>query len=159
MILAPIRSTVAHAAPSRTRPPLGRTLLPTFALALGLGATAATPALAQQRPTTAELKKEVAAEVASLQKLSVDLVAAIDILTNPALLEEARKYFKDVQTREYQWVSLIPRGTKPPVHLNEEEMESYRPLLESLIYDPTRYATYRDRVPHPAQADGAGRRR
>lgn len=73
-------------------------------------------------------------------------MTAIDILTSPGLLEEARKYFKEVQTKEYQWVSLIPRGTKPPIHLNKEKMDGYRPLLDKLIYDPTRYATYLEQL-------------
>jgi len=92
-------------------------------------------------------------------------MTAIDILTNPRLLEEAKKYFDEVQTKEYKWVSLIPRGTKPPIHLNKEKMETFRPLLDSLVYDPSRYSTYLEQlgIEYPtlrkrtAQADEAKR--
>jgi aminobenzoyl-glutamate utilization protein B len=73
-------------------------------------------------------------------------MTAVDILTNPKLLEEARRHFDEVQTKEYQWISLIPRGTPPPTHLNKEKMEAYRPLLEPLIYDPSHFATYLEQL-------------
>lgn len=92
-------------------------------------------------------------------------MTAIDILTNPTLLAEAKKYFNEVQTKEYKWVSLIPRGTKPPTHLNKDRMDLFRPRLDSLIYDPTRYSTYLEQlgIEYPtlrkrtAQVDDAGR--
>lgn len=73
-------------------------------------------------------------------------MTAIDALTSPNLLEEAKTYFAEVQTREYQWTSLIPEGTPPPIHLNEERMAKYRPLIEPLIYDPSRYGTYLEQL-------------
>ena len=71
---------------------------------------------------------------------------AIDLLTDPALLAEAKDYFRDVQTRDFQWISLIPEGTPPPVYLNEDKMKEYRPQLEALRYDPSRYATYLEQL-------------
>lgn len=73
-------------------------------------------------------------------------MTAIDLLTDPQLLNEAKRYFRDVQTKEFQWVSLIPRGTQPPIHLNAEKMEQHRPLLEELKYDPTKYDTYLEQL-------------
>ncbi|KPJ86139.1 MAG: hypothetical protein AMS18_15785, partial [Gemmatimonas sp. SG8_17] len=59
------------------------------------------------------------------------------------------------------WISLIPEGTEPPIHLNEDKMKLYRPVLETLIYDPTKYDTYLEQlgVPYPPPAPpptGAG---
>ncbi len=73
-------------------------------------------------------------------------MTAVDLLTDPRLLEAARRYFNEVQTKEYKWVSLIPPGTEPPVFLNEERMARYRPRLEKLRYDPARYATYLEQL-------------
>jgi aminobenzoyl-glutamate utilization protein B len=73
-------------------------------------------------------------------------MTAIDLLTDPALLQEAKRHFREVQTREYQWISLIPRGTEPPIHLNEERMARFRPQLEALKYDPSRYSTYLEQL-------------
>ncbi len=68
------------------------------------------------------------------------------MLTDPDLVEEAWKYHREVQTEEYQWVSLIPEGTEPPIHLNAEKMARVRPLLEELKYDPTRFDTYLEQL-------------
>ncbi|KPJ94241.1 MAG: amidohydrolase, partial [Gemmatimonas sp. SG8_17] len=65
-------------------------------------------------------------------------MTAIDIVTDPQLVEEAWRYHREVQTKDYQWVSLIPEGTEPPTFLNAEKMSQYRPQLEKLIYNPTR---------------------
>jgi aminobenzoyl-glutamate utilization protein B len=73
-------------------------------------------------------------------------MTAIDLLTDAPLLERAKAYFRDVQTKETKWTSLIPRGTPPATHLNEERMARYRPMLEKLRYDPGRYPTYLDQL-------------
>src|SRR5688572_14317969 len=73
-------------------------------------------------------------------------MTAIDVLTNPQLLQNAKKYFTDVTTRDRKWESLIPLDTPPPTFLNEERMARYRPQLDKLIYDPTRYATYLEQL-------------
>lgn len=73
-------------------------------------------------------------------------MTAIDVLRDPALVEEAWRYHREVQTRDYQWVSLIPEGTQPPIHLNADRMERYRPLIEPNIYDPSRFETYLEQL-------------
>ena len=73
-------------------------------------------------------------------------MTAIDLLTDAELLAEAKRYHAEVQTKEYQWTSLIPEGTPPPADLNADKMKEYRPLLESLRYDPSRYATYLEQL-------------
>ena len=73
-------------------------------------------------------------------------MTAIDILTTPKLLEDAKKYFAEVTTKDYKWESLVPLGTPPPTFLNEERMARFRPELEKLVYDPTRYSTYLEQL-------------
>lgn len=73
-------------------------------------------------------------------------MTAIDLITSPSLLAEAKRYFTDVQTKNQQWVSLIPRGTEPPAYLNADKMEAFRPQLERLKYDPSRYSTYLEQL-------------
>jgi aminobenzoyl-glutamate utilization protein B len=73
-------------------------------------------------------------------------MTAIDILTSPELLAAAKQYFDEVTTAEYRWESLIPLDTPPPTFLNEERMARFRPQLDSLIYDPTRYSTYLEQL-------------
>jgi aminobenzoyl-glutamate utilization protein B len=73
-------------------------------------------------------------------------LTAIDILTNPKLLADAKQYFAEVTTKEHGWASLIPADVKPPTFLNAERMARFRPQLEKLVYDPTRYGTYLEQL-------------
>ncbi|CAN5595267.1 M20 family metallopeptidase [soil metagenome] len=73
-------------------------------------------------------------------------MTAIDLVSTPSLVAEAKRYFDEVTTAEYQWASLIPLDTPPPTFLNEERMARFRPLIEPLIYDPSRYDTYLEQL-------------
>ncbi|HSJ07719.1 MAG TPA: hypothetical protein VK936_13530, partial [Longimicrobiales bacterium] len=73
-------------------------------------------------------------------------MTAIDVLTNPRLLADAKRYFTDVTTKDLRWESLIPEGTPPPTHLNEDRMSRFRPQLDSLVYDPARFGTYLEQL-------------
>ncbi|HEX9705160.1 MAG TPA: amidohydrolase [Gemmatimonadales bacterium] len=76
----------------------------------------------------------------------VQAMTAIDLLVDPALLQEAWRYFREVQTKDRKWASLIPAGTEPPTFLNAERMARFRPQLEKLKYDPSRYPTYLEQL-------------
>jgi aminobenzoyl-glutamate utilization protein B len=73
-------------------------------------------------------------------------LTAMEVVTSPELVEEAWKYHREVTTKDYTWESLIPEGTEPPIFLNAEKMEKYRPLLEPLRYDPSRFDTYLEQL-------------
>jgi aminobenzoyl-glutamate utilization protein B len=73
-------------------------------------------------------------------------MTAIDLVVRPDLVEEAWRYHREVQTKDHTWESLIPAGTEPPIFLNAEKMERFRPLLEDLRYDPTRFETYLEQL-------------
>ncbi len=72
-------------------------------------------------------------------------MTAIDLLTRPELIREAKAYFAE-QTKETKWQSLIPAGTPPPIYLNKEKMERVKPELDKLRYDPTKYKTYLEQL-------------
>lgn len=73
-------------------------------------------------------------------------LTAMDVIARPDLVEEAWTYHKEVTTKDYTWESLLPEGTEPPVFLNAEKMEGYRPLIEPFRYDPTRFDTYLEQL-------------
>ncbi len=73
-------------------------------------------------------------------------MTAIDLIADPAKVEEAWTYHREVTTKDQQWESLIPEGTPPPTHLNEEKMARFRPLLQELRYDPDRFETYLEQL-------------
>ena len=52
----------------------------------------------------------------------------LDLLTSPELLAAAKKQFEQ-DTKEIKYFSLLPRGAKPPVDLNREMMDKYRPAM------------------------------
>jgi aminobenzoyl-glutamate utilization protein B len=71
---------------------------------------------------------------------------AMEVVARPELVEEAWTYHREVTTKDYTWESLIPEGTEAPIFLNAEKMERYRPLLEPLKYDPSRFDTYLEQL-------------
>jgi aminobenzoyl-glutamate utilization protein B len=73
-------------------------------------------------------------------------MTAVELVADPEIVEKAWTYHRDVTTAEHTWVSLIPEGTQPATFLNAEKMERFRPLIEPLIYDPTRYDTYLEQL-------------
>jgi aminobenzoyl-glutamate utilization protein B len=52
----------------------------------------------------------------------------LDLLTSPELRAAAKKQF-DEDTKDMKYFSLLPPGAKPPVDLNKEMMEKYRPAM------------------------------
>ena len=73
-------------------------------------------------------------------------MTAIAVASDPELVEEAWRYYREVTTKDYTWESLIPAGTEPPIDLNADKMEKYRPLIEPFIYDETRFETYLEQL-------------
>lgn len=73
-------------------------------------------------------------------------MTAIAVAVDQDLVEEAWRYHREVTTKDYTWESLIPAGTQPPIHLNADKMEVYRPMLEPLIYDETRFDNYLEQL-------------
>ncbi len=72
-------------------------------------------------------------------------MTALDLLLNPELLAAAKTYFAE-QTKQTKWKSLVPEGTTAPIHLNKEKMERFRPELNKLRYDPSKYSSYMEQL-------------
>jgi aminobenzoyl-glutamate utilization protein B len=70
----------------------------------------------------------------------------IDLLTKPALVEQAWDYFRNVQTKSMKYEPLIRAEDKPAIHLNRAIMEKYRPEMRKYYYDPSRYKTYLEQL-------------
>jgi aminobenzoyl-glutamate utilization protein B len=52
----------------------------------------------------------------------------VQCLNDPAIVEEAKRSFKE-ELGGVEYRPLLPREQKPPVDLNRATMEKYRPLL------------------------------
>ena len=70
----------------------------------------------------------------------------LDLFQNETLVNEAQMYFGDVQTAEEQYEAFIGPDDPPAIEKNRDTMAQYRPLLEELYYDPTRFNTYLEQL-------------
>jgi aminobenzoyl-glutamate utilization protein B len=70
----------------------------------------------------------------------------VDLLTNPALVEEAWKYFREVQTKDQQYRPLMSPQDQPATWLNADIMAKYREPMRQFYYDPARFNTYLDQL-------------
>ena len=76
----------------------------------------------------------------------VQALTLLDLLLGPELLEGARDYFENVQTRDRQYETFLRPEDEPAIWLNRDIMERFRPQLEELHYDPSRYDTYLEQL-------------
>ena len=70
----------------------------------------------------------------------------LDLFQNETLVNEAQMYFDEVQTAEEQYEAFIGSDDPPAIEKNRGTMAQYRPLLEELYYDPTRFNTYLEQL-------------
>jgi aminobenzoyl-glutamate utilization protein B len=76
----------------------------------------------------------------------VQAMTIIDLVTRPALVEQAWDYFKNVQTKEMKYEALIRPQDNPAIDLNKAIMERYRTEMKKYYYDPSRYKTYLEQL-------------
>jgi aminobenzoyl-glutamate utilization protein B len=70
----------------------------------------------------------------------------LDLLLQPELISETKRYFTDVQTKDRQYEPFIGPDDKPPLDLNEVSMQKFRPQMRPFYYDASRYDTYLDQL-------------
>jgi aminobenzoyl-glutamate utilization protein B len=82
----------------------------------------------------------------------------LDLLLRPGLVDSAWSYFRDVQTKTVKYEPLLREEDKPPLELNREILERYRPAMKKYYYDSKKYPTYLDQlgVRYPVLPDSAG---
>jgi aminobenzoyl-glutamate utilization protein B len=81
----------------------------------------------------------------------------VDLLTRPELVQDAQRYFRDVQTRETRYRPLISAEDRPATWLNKGIMDEYRPRMRKFYYDPAVYDTYLEQlgIAYPNERAGA----
>lgn len=73
-------------------------------------------------------------------------MTALDLLTQPKLLAEAKTYFTDVQTKTQKYVPMLSATDKPQTQINANIMATYRPEMKKYYYDPDKYGTYLEQL-------------
>ncbi len=70
----------------------------------------------------------------------------IDMITNPALLDSAKAYFTNVQTKDVHYQPFITANDPPSIFLNKTIMDTYREKMRPFYYNPAKYKTYLDQL-------------
>jgi aminobenzoyl-glutamate utilization protein B len=70
----------------------------------------------------------------------------IDLLTQPELVAQSWKYFREVQTKETKYQPLIGPDDKPQIWMNKRTMDTYREQMRKFYYDSTKYKTYLEQL-------------
>jgi len=81
--------------------------------------------------------------IAGAKTLSATLV---DMLTDPKIIEDAWKYFREVQTKDTKYIPFVESTTPPAIHLNKAIMDKFRSELKKYYYDPSKYKTYLEQL-------------
>ncbi len=76
----------------------------------------------------------------------VQALTMVDILLRPDLLRQAWEYFKSVQNKEVQYKSFLRPEDQPAVWLNRRTMEQFRPQMQKMYYDASRFPTYLEQL-------------
>jgi aminobenzoyl-glutamate utilization protein B len=70
----------------------------------------------------------------------------VDLLTKPAIVQQAWTYFREVQTKEAKYQPLIAAEDKPATWLNVKIMAEHREKMRALYFDPSKYDTYLEQL-------------
>lgn len=94
----------------------------------------------------------------SVAGAKVQAMTLLDLLLRPGLLDSVRGYFTEVQTKRVKYQPLLRAEDRPPVELNREILDRYRPAMRRHYYDPRRHRTYLEQlgVAYPVLPDSAG---
>jgi aminobenzoyl-glutamate utilization protein B len=76
----------------------------------------------------------------------VEAMTIIDLLLKPELVDQAWDYFNNVQSKRGKYNPMIGTDDLPPVYLNKDIMDQFRPALEKFYYDETKYDTYLEQL-------------
>lgn len=76
----------------------------------------------------------------------VEAMTILDLLTQPQLVEDAWKYFREEQGMKQAYIPMVTEDDAPAIYLNQDIMEEYRPQLESFYYDETKYDSYLEQL-------------
>ena len=81
----------------------------------------------------------------------VHALTMLDLLLKPALVQQAWDYYRNVQTKDQQYIPLLRPQDKPATFLNAKIMADYRERMKKFYFDPTKYKTYLEQlgIPYP----------
>lgn len=75
-----------------------------------------------------------------------EAMTLLDMLVKPEIIDSAKSYFKNVQTKDTKYIPLISATDKPAIGLNKNIMAEYRPLMKQYYYNPEKYKSYLEQL-------------
>ncbi len=76
----------------------------------------------------------------------VEAMTLLDMLLKPDLIQQAKAYYTDEQTKDTKYTPLISAKEIPAIYLNQKIMTEFKPKLTKFYYDPTKYKTYLEQL-------------
>jgi len=76
----------------------------------------------------------------------VQALTLFDLITKPELLQSAKAYFNDVETKDIKYQTFLRPDDKPSIWLNKATMDRYRPEMKKYYYDAAKYPTYLEQL-------------
>jgi aminobenzoyl-glutamate utilization protein B len=76
----------------------------------------------------------------------VQALTLLDILMKPQVVADAWSYFRDVQTKDIQYTPFISPTDQPPIWMNADIMQRFKPELQKYYYDAKKHKTYLDQL-------------
>lgn len=70
----------------------------------------------------------------------------VDLLTQPALVQQAWDYFHQVQTKTIKYQPLMAAKDQPAIWLNTKIMAEHRPEMRKFYFDASKYDTYLEQL-------------
>lgn len=70
----------------------------------------------------------------------------LDLIQDPALVEDAWRYFREEQTADVQYESFVGADDEPAIEKNAAIMAQFKDQLAAFYYDPTKYDTYLEQL-------------
>jgi aminobenzoyl-glutamate utilization protein B len=83
-------------------------------------------------------------------------LTVLDLMTSPEELTKAKAYFDTDQQKYDHYKPFVTASDTPAIHINDDYMRTYRPLMEPYYYDASKYPSYLDQLgikyPNPPTA-------
>jgi aminobenzoyl-glutamate utilization protein B len=77
-------------------------------------------------------------------------------MTSPDEMTKAKDFFANDQQKYDHYKPFVSATDVPAIHVNDDYMRTYRPLMEPYYYDSKKYDTYLDQLgikfPNPPTA-------
>lgn len=75
-----------------------------------------------------------------------EAMTILDFFLKPELVDQAKDYFNNVQSKDTKYQPMITESDLPPTYLNKGIMDQFRPQLEKFYYDETKYNSYLEQL-------------